>query len=186
MKSTSSKKTIANGATSNWPRNMRGLRGNFMRAGGNSKLEIRSSKFEIREKTAKLMQPGATCFDSEFQTFGDDIDDFSGGAFHVQHDRIDAADKVVVGGMGRDGDGQSRGGANEGLPNPIGKHAEMRVQSLFLHEHEGFDKAEDGAEESEQGRELGDSGEQIQLFFKTRHFGQAGFFEGFTDAFTAM
>src|SRR6267142_4453360 len=94
MNRTSSKNTIANGATSSWPRKIRALRGNFMgkkfevrplsskalRRSGNSKFET-NSKLEARNPRLTL-----TFFASQLQALGDDVDDFSGSAFHVQHD----------------------------------------------------------------------------------------------------
>src|SRR5215470_2713915 len=117
MNRTSRRNTIANGATSSWPRKIRALRGNFMgkkfeirppsskalRRSGNPKSET-NSKLEARNPWEGTPSPHFAVFASQFQTFGDDVDDFGGGAFHVEHDRIYAADEVVVSGVGGDRD----------------------------------------------------------------------------------
>src|SRR5882672_3221836 len=109
MNSTSSRNTIANGATSNWPRNILALRGNF-----------------IGRKNWVL----------DLQTLGYNVHDFSRGTFHIQHDRIYPADEVVVSGVSRNRDRQSCCSVDQSLPNAIRQQSEMRVQPLLLHQHE--------------------------------------------------
>src|SRR5215475_11928995 len=101
MKRTSRRNTMANGATSSWPRKIRALRGNFMgkkpeirppsskalRRSGNPKSET-NSKPETRNRQEGTPSHHFALFASQLQALGDDVDDFGGGAFHVQHDRI--------------------------------------------------------------------------------------------------
>jgi len=55
-----------------------------------------------------------------------------------------------------------------------------------VHKHECPDETKDGAEQAEERRELGDSGEQIQFFLEAGHLGQACFFQRFADAFAPV
>ena len=48
------------------------------------------------------------------------------------------------------------------------------------------DETEDGAEQTQQRRDLRDGGEQIQFLLEPRHFGQAGFLDGLAHALAAL
>ena len=50
----------------------------------------------------------------------------------------------------------------------------------------GVHEAEDGAEEAEQRGDLGDGGEEVELFLEAGDFGEAGLLDGFADAVTAF
>src|SRR5262245_35224469 len=62
--------------------------------------------------------------------FGHDVNNIRGSAFHIQHDRVYPADKVIVTRMCGNCQGQACCRANHGLPNSTRKLAHVCVQSL--------------------------------------------------------
>src|ERR1035441_8929757 len=136
------KKTAANGATSKWLGRILALRGNFIKA-RHEFHELAPIAFASRAeevpRSRKFVQ-----FVSSFAVFADDVDDFRGGAFHVEDDFVHAADEVVVTRVRRNGDGNAGGRADERFPDALRERmfaaADVRVKSGFLQIHEHADE----------------------------------------------
>src|SRR3989442_10851178 len=69
----------------------------------------------------------------------DDVEDFRRGFLHVEHDAVDAADEIVVAGIGGDCHGEAAGHRDERAPDatgqPIRCGERARLLQLMKHAH---------------------------------------------------
>src|SRR5205807_1208301 len=77
--------------------------------------------------------------------FRHNVDDIGCRAFHIQHNRVYAADKVIVPRVRRNGHRQPRRRADERFPDTCREIANVRVQTFVLHERECLDEPEHGS-----------------------------------------
>ncbi len=88
--------------------------------------------------------------------------------------------------MRGDGHRQARRRADQRLPDPAGKLANMRVETGFLHPAKRMDEAQHGAQQTYQRRKLRNRREQAQFPLQPRHFCRAGFLQRLAHALPAL
>lgn len=115
----------------------------------------------------------------------DHVEDLGRALFHVEDDRVDAADQIVICGVAGDCDRQPGGGANQGLPDAGGELADMGSLAGGLDLAKDVHETQDSAEQAEQGCDLGDGGEDVEFLLEAWDFPRAGVFESFVNGIAA-